>query len=50
MKNTSGLTRKQRKEKRALRKALWKRELPSYYFIYHTVSKAGIQYVNIGHL
>ena len=50
MRNTSGFTRAERKDNRALRKALWKKELPSYYIRFKNVSKAGIVYINTGHL
>jgi len=47
MRNTSGLTRKERKEKRRLRKLTWKSTLIDYYVDIRNTSKAGILYVNL---
>ncbi len=47
MRNTSGLTRAERKANRALRKAQWKKELLPYYLNVKNVSQAGLVYYNL---
>lgn len=49
MRNTSRLTRAERKEKRRLRKAQWKGELLSYYYPVINISQGGIEYLTLGH-
>lgn len=47
MRNTSGLSRKERKERRKIRKATWKATLASYYVDVLNTSKVGIIYNNL---
>jgi len=47
MRNTSGLSRAQRKEARRLRKEKWKKELIPFYLNVEHTSKAGLVYYNL---